>query len=110
MNIEKNDKYTVITPSINNPFTDFYKQFTDKFKDLSNDNLILNLLDTKVSLKELLQFENISANQLENGISFVIMNTAHHLDNIPDEMIVVPTFQEAIDMVEMDEMTRDLDF
>ncbi|HAT63224.1 MAG TPA: ribonuclease Z, partial [Flavobacteriaceae bacterium] len=41
---------------------------------------------------------------------FVIVNNAINPDDIPDEMIVVPTLQEAADIIEMEEIERDLGF
>ena len=31
-------------------------------------------------------------------------------DNIPDELVIVPTLQEAFDIIEMEEIERDLGF
>ena len=42
--------------------------------------------------------------------SFVLINDAVGIDELPDELIVVPTLQEAEDMIQMDEIQRDLGF
>ncbi|MDH3323482.1 MAG: ribonuclease Z, partial [Flavobacteriaceae bacterium] len=42
--------------------------------------------------------------------SFVIVSDKVNLDGIPDEIIVVPTMQEAYDVIEMEEIERDLGF
>lgn len=42
--------------------------------------------------------------------SFVVVS-AHWISNeLPEELVCVPTLQEAIDLIEMDEMQRDLGF
>ena len=38
------------------------------------------------------------------------LNAKHFDDEIPDELIVVPSIQEAYDIIEMEEMERDLGF
>jgi len=40
----------------------------------------------------------------------VIVNNAVDIDEVPSEMTVVPTLQEAFDIVEMEEIERDLGF
>ena len=108
MNIETNDKYSVLKPQIN--FSTFYTEFENRLLDFKKRNLILDFSELSITLNELLKFESFSEVQMENGISFVVITKDICLDDIPDEIIVVPTFQEAIDMIEMDEMTRSLDF
>lgn len=110
MNIDKTDLYVVLTPNQGNDFKVFFQQFNIATNKYTDNNIILNLNNYSLSLAELLQFKNISIKRIDLGTSFVIINKEVDLDKIPDELIIVPTFQEAIDMVEMDEMTRDLDF
>jgi hypothetical protein len=38
------------------------------------------------------------------------VNNAINFDDIPEEMIVVPTLEEARDIIEMEEIERDLGF
>jgi hypothetical protein len=40
--------------------------------------------------------------------SFVIVTNKIDLNITPDEIVVVPTMQEAYDIIEMEEMERDL--
>lgn len=110
MTIEKNEKYSVIKPNVNSQFRDFYTEFIKNLGEYKNDHLILDLLDLEMSMDQLIQFKKISEEKIEFGTSFVLISKTVSNDEIPDEIIVVPTFQEAIDMIEMDEMTRSLDF
>jgi hypothetical protein len=107
MTIEQNEKYTVITPKSNQAFDALFDNFNTDFDD--NQNYILDFSKFEISLENILRFLKISEQQLENGMSFVVIKPDINLDDIPDEIIIVPTFQEAIDVVELDEMTRDLD-
>lgn len=110
MNITEQEQYITITPNTNSDFTSFFKVFLEKIEAFENQNIILDLSKTVYSLKEILNFKEISEKKVGLGTSFVVIYTEIDIDDIPDELIVVPTFQEAIDMIEMDEMTRSLDF
>ncbi len=74
-------------------------------------NIVVDLLKyNKLTLEELLSFLKISNDQRAASKSFVIVNTGIDYDLIPDEIIVVPTLQEAEDIISMEEIERDLSF
>jgi len=74
-------------------------------------NVVLNLLKyDSLSLPELLQFLKTSNLHRKTNYSFVIVNDAIDIDEVPYELVVVPTLQEAEDIVEMEEIERDLGF
>jgi len=75
------------------------------------NNIIVDLLkyDT-LSLEQLLVFLKLSNLHRANKKSFVFVNTGIDYDLIPDEIIVVPTIQEAKDIISMEEIERDLGF
>mgnify|MGYP001204715671 CR=1 FL=1 len=78
---------------------------------LKDKNLIIDLLDYKlISLKDLLLFQNISDTHKEANKSFVIVNDVLNANSLPEEIMVVPTLQEAKDMIEMEEIERELEF
>ena len=79
-----------------------------RFKD---QNLIIDLLSyTNLSLEQLLMFIEPSNRHRTFNHSFVIVNNALDPDLLPDEIMVVPTFLEAQDVIEMEEIERDLGF
>ncbi len=83
-------------------------QVPSKYK---GQNVVLNLLKYEnLELQELLQFLNTSNLHRKAKQSFVIINDAMEVDIIPIEMVVVPTLQEAADIIEMEEIERDLGF
>ena len=74
-------------------------------------NVVLNLSNyVSLELPQLLLFLKTSNLHRKTKQSFVIVNDAVDIDDIPFEMIVVPTLQEAADIVEMEEIERDLGF
>lgn len=80
----------------------------DRFK---NDNVIVSLTSlNKIPLEHIVEFLQISNKHLKAKHSFVIVTDKINLDEMPDDIIVVPTLQEAHDIIEMDEIERDLGF
>ena len=77
-----------------------------KFK---NHNIIVTLtaLET-ISKTEIVEFLQLSNTHRAANHSFVIVSNKVDLDTVPDEIIVVPTSQEAYDIIEMEVMERDL--
>mgnify|MGYP003149611651 CR=1 len=83
-------------------------QVPSKYK---GQNVVINLLKYQtLELPQLLQFLKTSNLHRKTKQSFVIVNDAIDVDDVPYEMIVVPTLQEAGDIVEMEEIERDLGF
>ena len=77
----------------------------------SEEHLILDFSGKiNTNLKELLLFLKLSNQHRKNGTSFVIIFEGVDIDKIPDEINVVPTFTEALDILEMDAIERDLGF
>jgi len=80
-------------------------------KKYANQNIIIDLLPyTDLDLEGLLLFLPLSDTHRAAAHSMVIINASIDYDSIPDELMVVPTLQEAEDIVEMEEIERDLGF
>lgn len=77
-----------------------------KFK---NDDIIVNLssLD-KITVEDIIEFLRVSNLHRSNKHSFVIIANSINFIEIPDEIIVVPTLEEAYDIIEMEDIERDL--
>jgi len=83
-------------------------QVYDKHK---NDHIIVNLssLDS-ITLKDIIEFLRVSNRHRTDKKSFVIVSEKVDMDMMPDEICVVPTIQEAYDIIEMEDIERDLGF
>lgn len=80
----------------------------DKYK---NDNIIVDLITlNKVSTDDILEFLQISNMHRKAKHSFIVVSNTINFDDIPDEIVVVPTLQEGYDIIEMEEIERDLGF
>ncbi len=110
MIFDKKDNTTIVTQETVSLPT-FVKKLNEQYPKVKNDNLIVNLFSlNKLSVNDLLEFLQLSNTHRANKKSFVIVSDAVSYDDIPDELVVVPTLQEAFDVIEMEEIERDLDF
>ncbi|MCH2489142.1 MAG: ribonuclease Z [Flavobacteriales bacterium] len=111
MKIENHEDYVVLADEKDDAadFASFLEyQIPNKFK---GQNVVLNLLDyDQLELPQLLLFLKVSNIHRKTKHSFVIVNDAINPDDIPYEMIVVPTLQEAEDIIQMEAIERDLGF
>lgn len=111
MKIENRPNFVILEDEMDDiiDFASFIEsQVPSKYK---GQNVVLNLLKyNSLELPELLQFLKTSNLHRKTKQSFVIVNDAIDIDEVPFEMIVVPTLQEAADIVEMEEIERDLGF
>ena len=110
MIFDKDGNITIITQE-KLSIQDFVKRLDDEYHRFKNDNVVINLTSlNSVALVEVVEFLKIS-NQLKNANhSFVVVTDKVDLDDMPDEITVVPTIQEAYDIIEMEEIERDLGF
>ncbi len=110
MNIERNSKETLIKPT-ENSISEFFLALKEKYTTFSNENLILDFSDFKgVKTENILVLLPLVKDHRNNGMSFVVVCNEINSDNLPDELIVVPTLTEAKDIIEMEEIERDLGF
>ena len=80
-------------------------------QNLKNNNIIVNITSLSlVKLSDIIEFLRISNVHRATKHSFVIVSNSFNLNDTPDEIVVVPTLQEAYDIIEMEEMERDLGF
>ncbi len=111
MKIENHSNYVILEDEKDDikDFASFIEaQIPNKYK---GQNVVLNLLkyDT-LTLPDLLLFLKTSNLHRKTKQSMVFVNDAIDVDDVPYEMIVVPTLQEAADIIEMEEIERDLGF
>lgn len=110
MHITKTKKYTQLKPE-QDTVEIFLTEIKNRYSEFENEHLILDFSE-KINTKfqDLLLFLDISTAHRENGTSFVIICQGIDIDDIPDEINVTPTFTEAVDILEMDAIERDLGF
>lgn len=106
----KNGSITVITQE-KAKITEFVKKVEDKYDEIKNDNVIIDLFSLKtISVNDISEFIRVSTNHKANRRSFVIVTNMISYDDIPESITLVPTLKEAHDLIEMEEIERDLEF
>ncbi|EAR01893.1 hypothetical protein [Maribacter sp. HTCC2170] len=89
---------------------EFLKNLDKNYLKVKNDNVIINLFSfSELSAGDILEFFQISNKHRGFKKSFVLVTDKVSFDEVPDEICVVPTIQEAKDIIEMEEIERDLD-
>lgn len=110
MQIDKKEKFTLIT-SNENSFTEFYNSFLKEENKFLTENIVLVISNNiNVTNKDFLLFLDKAVQKKENGTSFVIVNTEIDVDAFPDNFNIVPTLLEAEDVIDMENMERELGF
>ena len=101
---------TVITQE-SSSIAELVKKLEASYNRFKNDNVIVSLSGlNQIPLEQIIEFLQISNKHRKAKHSFVLVTDKVNLDEMPDEIIVVPTLQEAYDIIEMEEMERDLGF
>ena len=87
----------------------FVHNLIKAYPKIKNDHIIVNLFSfTKLNTGNVLEFLDLSNKHRGAGKSFVLVSSKVNFDEVPDEICVVPTIQEAKDIIEMEEIERDL--
>ena len=108
MIVEK-DQDTIRLMADENTVSNFFIVFKEKYSNFEGANLMIDFSDLKgVKTENLILFLQLSENHRNDGTSFVIVVNGIDFDSLPDEIIAVPTVQEAKDIIEMEKIERDL--
>jgi len=110
MIIDTNENITIITQE-KATVIELVKKMEALYPKFEKQNLVVRLSGIKdLVLGDIIEFLHLSNKHRGAKKSFVIVNDSFNLDEAPDELMVVPTTQEAFDIIEMEEMERDLGF
>jgi hypothetical protein len=110
MIFDKNGNTSIITQE-KASIIELVKKIDVLYERFKNDNIIVNLTTlNKVTLSDIVEFLQLSNTHRKAKHSFVIVSEKANLNETPDEIIVVPTLQEAYDIIEMEDIERDLGF
>ncbi|QFZ55582.1 ribonuclease Z [Oceanihabitans sp. IOP_32] len=110
MIIDKNGNISVITQEKASPI-ELVKKIQALYPKFKHDNIIVSLTAlAPISTEEIAEFIEISNLHKASKHSFVLVSNKVDLDTLPDQLDVVPTLQEAYDIIEMEDIERDLGF
>jgi hypothetical protein len=110
MIVDKDGKTTIIAQE-NASVKTLVKTIEHDYDTYKNHHLVVRLssLD-KITIEDIVEFLRLSNTHRSAKKSFVVVSDKADLDNMPDEIVVVPKLQEAFDIIEMEDIERDLGF
>ncbi|AXG72017.1 hypothetical protein KORDIASMS9_04279 [Kordia sp. SMS9] len=110
MILDKQENILIITQESSN-IIELVQKIEARYDEVQHDNIIVNLFSfgnlTKTNLGEFLK---LSKTHRAAKHSFVIVTNKISTDELPEGIMTVPTLQEAFDIIEMEEIERDLGF
>ena len=110
MKIKNNDNHILVS-SETTDFAVFLKEFKQKHTNFIGKNLIIELSENiNASEKDIFVFLDYAQQFQENGTSFVVVFKNVDVDSFPETFNIAPTLQEARDVIEMEDIQRDLGF
>jgi hypothetical protein len=110
MQIKEANNYTLIS-SDEDSFKEFQKSVFKKINDFDKNHLIIQISEElSIDKKDFLLFLKIAEQKKENGTSFVVLNASVNADDFAESLNIVPTLQEAEDILEMETIERELGF
>jgi hypothetical protein len=90
---------------------DFYQKLIHEYGSYKSQNLIIDLShDKALTMNDIKLFSEMFKLHKKAKKSLVIVTDSINLNDVPSKLIVVPTKLEAHDIIEMEEIERDLGF
>ena len=103
--------HTVTIKDTQGDFNGFVEKVTQQFKTYEKHNVIIDLLsDSELTENDLKVFLPLVKLQKKAKKSFVIVASDLDFNAVSDKLVVVPSLLEAHDIIEMEEIERDLGF
>lgn len=110
MKVDKKGHTTIIKETKGN-IVAFVENVSNEYKVFEKQNLILDVThDENVSLNDLINFKDLAKQHKKAKKSLVIVANNIDFNDAPDYLTVVPSVLEAHDIIEMEEIERDLGF
>ncbi len=110
MKIDKRENTTIVKQTKNEIDT-FLDNLEKSFHEYENLNLIVDITASDdLSVDDLKKFKELSKVQNKQKKSLVIVAKDIDFHTVPDFLTVVPSILEAHDIIEMEEIERDLGF
>lgn len=76
--------------------------------DQLQEHLIVALSDSEVNDKDFQWIEKVASDLSDKSLSFVILSEKLTYEVLPETVNLCPTLEEAIDLIEFEEIQRDL--
>lgn len=105
------EKNHILITATEKTFKEFHSTFVHQnLHEVSRHKIIQFSENIDITESDVSLFLSVANEHKQNGTSFVIVCNGIVIDEIPDEINVVPSLIEAIDLLEMEAIERDLGF
>ena len=103
--------HTIIIRDTQADLTSFLMKFTHQYKTFEKHNIVVDLLMyNDLTTNDIKLFMPLSKIHKKSKKSFVVVTSDFDYNAVPAKLTVVPSLLEAHDIIEMDEIERDLGF
>lgn len=110
MKVEQQGHTTIIKDTQGN-FSNFIIKISEQFNSFKKQNLILDISkDENLNIKDLKEAKDLAKKHKKEKKTMVFVAENIDFNEIPDYLLVVPSILEAHDIIEMEEIERDLGF
>lgn len=110
MKVEQRGLITIIK-NTQSSTKEFYQKLQHEYNSFKTQNLIIDLShDKAITIKDINLFLEIVKSHFKSKKSLVFVTDVINFNDVPERIIVVPTILEAHDIIEMEEIERDLGF
>lgn len=100
---------TIIVSEENVSLPVFLENLNKEYPKIKNNHIVINLSNsTGVTVDGVIAFLEISKIHRNTKKSFILVTNTVSYDDVPEELIIAPTLGEAKDIIEMEEIERDL--
>lgn len=113
MQIIQHDKTTVFSWDNTDPTgIDFRNLVKEHYKIMHQQNIVIDLSAIKsLKPKQVLEFSELNTYNKELVLkSFVVVVGTMSVSQLPEDIATAPTLQEALDIIDMEEIERDLGY
>ncbi|MDG2432474.1 ribonuclease Z [Flavobacterium sp.] len=103
--------HSVIIKDTQGDFSSFLTKLTNQYKTYESLNIIIDLSKyDNLTIADIKQFSLLSKQHKKAKKSFVVVVLNLDFNAVPEQLTVVPSLLEAHDIIEMEEIERDLGF
>ena len=113
MQITQQENTTIFSWETTDPIrVDFRNLVKAHYKNMQDQNIVVDLSPfEKLQSNHILKFSELSIyNKEQVNKSFVVVIGIMEIKALPDDISVAPTLQEALDLIDMEEIERDLGY
>ena len=113
MQITQQENTTIFSWETTDPIgTDFRILVKAHYKNMENQNIVVDLSALeKITAGHVMEFSELSVYNKEHvSKSFVVVIGSLDINKLTETISVAPTLQEALDLIDMEEIERDLDY